>query len=111
ALASFILVLTGKCSEREGLVSLCGYVFLALGVLAKGPVAIVLVAGPLLLEPLFSRDIKILKRLRIPAGTLIVLAVAGPYFLLLFLKLQAGLLPAASDASRSRHYCQVVGSR
>lgn len=95
AILSFILVLTGRCSKPEGLVALCGgYVLVALGVLAKGPVAIVLVGGPLMLELLISRDFRILKRLRIPLGTLIVLAVAGPYFLLLYLKL--GVAPLRS---------------
>jgi 4-amino-4-deoxy-L-arabinose transferase-like glycosyltransferase len=94
ALACFILVLTGKAARYEALSVMCGYLFMALGVLAKGPVAILLVAGPLSLELLFSRDLSVLKSLRIFSGLLIILGVAGPYFLLLYLKLGAEPLRA-----------------
>lgn len=92
ALACFILVLTEKSAAGGSLLALCGYAAVALGVLAKGPVAIVLVGGPLILELLFSRDISMLKRLRIPSGALVILSIATPYFLLLYLKLGAGPL-------------------
>jgi 4-amino-4-deoxy-L-arabinose transferase-like glycosyltransferase len=87
ALACFILALAGKATDREAILVMCGYLFVALGVLAKGPIAILLVAGPLALELLFSRDLSMLKRLRIFSGLLIILCMAGPYFLLLYLKL------------------------
>lgn len=86
ALSCFILVLAGKVTRHESLIALCGYLFVALGVLAKGPVAVVLVAGPLALEFLISRDFYMLKRLRIFAGALIITGVAAPYFLLLYMK-------------------------
>jgi 4-amino-4-deoxy-L-arabinose transferase-like glycosyltransferase len=92
SLACFILVLTGKVAGRERWLAICAYLFLALGVLAKGPVAIVLVCGPLFLELLLTRDFSLLKRLRIFRGALVILAVAAPYFLLLYLKLGAGPL-------------------
>lgn len=89
ALACFLPVATGKSGRWESLTAFCGYLFVALGVLAKGPVAIVLVFGPLFFELLLSRDFSMLKRLRIFAGALIIPAIAGPYFLLLYLKLGA----------------------
>ncbi|HEX8745898.1 MAG TPA: glycosyltransferase family 39 protein [Pyrinomonadaceae bacterium] len=85
ALACFVLALTGKSAGREKWVVLCGYLFMALGVLAKGPVAIVLVAGPLFFELLLSRDFRMLKRLSVFRGAIVILLVAGPYFLLLYL--------------------------
>ena len=94
ALACFIAVVTGKAARNEMLVALCGHLFVALGVLAKGPVAVVLVAGPLLFELLLSRQWSMLKSLRILRGALIILAVAGPYFLLLYLRL--GIEPLQS---------------
>ncbi|MBD0372353.1 MAG: glycosyltransferase family 39 protein [Pyrinomonadaceae bacterium] len=87
ALACFMLVVTGKTAGRERLLAWCGHLFVASGVLAKGPLAIVLVGFPLFCELLLSRDFSMLKRLRIFAGVLIIIAVAGPYFLLLYLKL------------------------
>ena len=86
ALACFILVLTGKSASYERWLALCGYLFVALGVLTKGPVAVVLVAGTLVCELLFSRDLSVLKRLRIFQGALIILGVAAPYFLMLYLR-------------------------
>lgn len=86
ALSCFILVLAGKLARHERWLSLCGYLFVALGVLAKGPLAVVLVGGPLVIELLISRDLHMLKRLRIFAGALIITGVAAPYFLLLYLK-------------------------
>jgi 4-amino-4-deoxy-L-arabinose transferase-like glycosyltransferase len=86
ALACFIIVVTGKRTGHERWLPLCGYLMVSLGVLAKGPIAIVLVGGPLFFELLLSRDFSMLRRLRIFAGMAIILGVAGPYFLLLFLK-------------------------
>ncbi|HYO91300.1 MAG TPA: glycosyltransferase family 39 protein, partial [Pyrinomonadaceae bacterium] len=92
ALACFVMALTGKSAGREKWLVVCGYLFVGFGVLAKGPVAIVLVAGPLFFELLISRDLQMLKRLRIFRGALVVLLVAGPYFLLLYLNQGAGPL-------------------
>lgn len=87
ALACFMLVVTGKAVRRERWVAWCGHLFVGLGVLAKGPLAIVLVGAPIFFELLLSRDFSMLKRLRILAGALIILTVAAPYFLLLYLRL------------------------
>jgi 4-amino-4-deoxy-L-arabinose transferase-like glycosyltransferase len=92
ALLCFILLLTDRLKERERLLAICGYACVALGILSKGPVAVILVAGPLALELLASRDLSMLKRLRIPLGALIILLISAPYFLLLYLKLGAGPL-------------------
>lgn len=94
ALYCFILALTERREQRGSLAAFCGYVFIALGMLAKGPVAAVLVCGPILFELIFSRELSTLKRLRIFAGALIILAIATPYFLLLYLKLGAAPLYA-----------------
>lgn len=92
AIYSFILALANKSGSRGMPLILCGYVFIGLGMLAKGPVAVLLVAGPFLFELLFSRDLTMLKRLRIFSGALIIFAIAAPYFLLLYMKLGAGPL-------------------
>jgi 4-amino-4-deoxy-L-arabinose transferase-like glycosyltransferase len=94
ALSCFIMILTGKGASHEWWLAPCGYLFVALGVLAKGPIAAVLVAGPLVCELLISRDFSIWKRLRIFQGALIILGVAAPYFLLLYLRLGIGPLSA-----------------
>ncbi len=86
ALACFITVLTGE-RERERVLVMCGYVFTALGFLAKGPIALVLIMLPIVIELLVSRDFNALKRLRPLSGLVVMLAVAGPYFFLLYLKL------------------------
>jgi 4-amino-4-deoxy-L-arabinose transferase-like glycosyltransferase len=90
SLSCFILILTREAGgRRETLLALAGYLFVALGVLAKGPLAVLLVAAPLCCELLISRDFSALKRLRIIYGALIILLVAAPYFLLLYLRLGA----------------------
>jgi 4-amino-4-deoxy-L-arabinose transferase-like glycosyltransferase len=95
ALSCFILVLVrSQDAGRETLLAITGYLFVALGVLSKGPLAVVLVAGPLVCELLISRDFSILKRLRIIYGALIIFLVAAPYFLLLYLRLGAAPLRA-----------------
>lgn len=113
SLSCFILIMTEKSARVEKPAALCGYLFLALGVLAKGPLAVVLVAGPLAIELIISRDFSMLKRLRIFSGTLVFLTVAAPYFLLLYLKMggrAAALLfyrrEPAKIHGRNLHVCQ-----
>lgn len=93
ALSCFIMVLAGRSSRTNALL-FCGYVFVALGVLAKGPVAIILTAAPLAIEILLARDYALLKKLRPLSGTLVVAALAAPYFLLLYFKFGAAPLRA-----------------
>jgi 4-amino-4-deoxy-L-arabinose transferase-like glycosyltransferase len=90
AFACFIAALTER-TNRSRRVALLGYVALALGVLAKGPVALALVAVPIGLELLVRRDRESFKQLRIATGFALFLAIAAPYFLLV--SARAGLGP------------------
>jgi 4-amino-4-deoxy-L-arabinose transferase-like glycosyltransferase len=63
---------------------LLGYVALALGVLTKGPVALVLVIIPVGLELVLSRDRSGLKWLRVIPGLCLFLVVTALYFLLVY---------------------------
>jgi 4-amino-4-deoxy-L-arabinose transferase-like glycosyltransferase len=56
------------------------YVCTAAGVLAKGPVALVIVAGVAIVTALFERRPSLLLRLHPFRGALIILAVAGPWY-------------------------------
>lgn len=59
------------------------YVFGALGALAKGPAAVVLIAGPVALDIAFSRGIAArIAALRLLPGALIFLAIAAPWYVL-----------------------------
>jgi 4-amino-4-deoxy-L-arabinose transferase-like glycosyltransferase len=83
SLASFVFTLRKHGPPSKGLV-LLGYVALALGVLAKGPVAVVLVAAPIALEMLFRQDRADLKKLRLLPGSLLFSLIAAPYFLIVY---------------------------
>ena len=89
ALACFAIALTDQGSRSLALV---GYVALALGVLAKGPVAIALVAAPIGFELVLRRNRAALKRLRLAPGLILFLMIAAPYFLLVYARLGAGPL-------------------
>ena len=86
ALACFIVTMTQRSARFRKLV-FAGYLALALGVLAKGPVAVLLVAIPIGLELAVSRNRADLKRLRLLRGLGLLLIVAGPYFLLVYARL------------------------
>ena len=86
AMASFIVTLADPRSRSRGLV-FAGYVALALGVLAKGPVALALVAIPIGLELVVSRDQEELKRLRLLPGFALFLLIAAPYFIFVYARL------------------------
>jgi len=90
SLACFIFALSDRGSQPTSLV-LLGYVALALGVLAKGPVAIILVAVPIGLEMGFRRKHADLKKLRLLPGLVLFVLIAAPYFL--FVYAQAGAAP------------------
>jgi 4-amino-4-deoxy-L-arabinose transferase-like glycosyltransferase len=83
SLAAFIFTLSEQGSNSKALV-LLGYVALALGVLAKGPVAVVLVAAPIALEIIFRRKRADLKKLRLLPGSLLFFLIAAPYFLIVY---------------------------
>src|SRR5258706_11424318 len=84
SLACFILALTGEV--RSQAMVLFGYVALALGVLTKGPVAVVLVATPIGLELLFRRSRASLREMQILPGLILFLIIRVPYFLLVYLR-------------------------
>ncbi|HMH42815.1 MAG TPA: glycosyltransferase family 39 protein [Pyrinomonadaceae bacterium] len=87
SLACFTIVLTSNSVRRNSLV-LVGYAALGLGVLTKGPIALVLVAAPIGIELLISRDrSELIKRLRLLPGLMIVLTATAPYFLFVYLRL------------------------
>lgn len=56
------------------------YVCTAIGTLAKGPVAIVVVAGVAVVAALFERRPSLLLKLHPFRGTLVLLAIAGPWY-------------------------------
>jgi 4-amino-4-deoxy-L-arabinose transferase-like glycosyltransferase len=85
ALACFILALTVEGSRFKTF-ALLGYVALALGVLAKGPVAIALVAGPIGLELGLKRKRADLARLRLVPGLILLMLIAAPYFVIVYLR-------------------------
>jgi 4-amino-4-deoxy-L-arabinose transferase-like glycosyltransferase len=89
SLACFILAVTGEV--RSQAMVLFGYVALAMGVLTKGPVAVVLVATPIGLELLFRRSRAGLREMQIVPGLILFLLIGVPYFLLVYLR--AGAAP------------------
>jgi 4-amino-4-deoxy-L-arabinose transferase-like glycosyltransferase len=84
SLSSFIVALTSS-GIRPGLVYL-GYVGVALAVLTKGPVALALVVLPITCELLISRRREDLRRLQVLRGLALVVIIAAPYFLLVYLR-------------------------
>ena len=91
AFACFIAALTEQTPRSRKLVFV-GFVALALGVLTKGPVALALVAIPTGLELIVRRDRSSLKRLRILPGLGVFLAIAAPYFFLVYARVGLGPL-------------------
>lgn len=91
AFACFIAALTEQTPRSRKLVFV-GYVALALGVLTKGPVALALVAIPIGLELIVRRDRASFKRLRILPGLGLFLAIAAPYFFLVYARVGLGPL-------------------
>lgn len=75
--------------KRIGNFAFVGYVALALGVLTKGPVALALVAMPIVLEVMISRKRTELKQLKIVSGLLLFLLITAPYFLLVYARFGA----------------------
>jgi 4-amino-4-deoxy-L-arabinose transferase-like glycosyltransferase len=83
SLACFIVTLTEKGYQSKLLIWLA-YVALGLGVLAKGPVAIALVAVPIGLEMGLRRNRAEWKNLRLVPGLVLLMLIAAPYFLLVY---------------------------
>lgn len=82
-LACWTLVLTEK-TARPALLTHVAAAAMALGFLAKGPLAIVLCGFPVLALVVVSRDLGPLWRIRPVSGALTFLLVASPYFLLVY---------------------------
>lgn len=91
SLACFIIAFNDRKSRSQRLV-LLGYVALALGVLAKGPVALTLVAMPVGLELALRRSREDSKRLRLLSGVILFALIAAPYFVFVYARLGAGPL-------------------
>jgi 4-amino-4-deoxy-L-arabinose transferase-like glycosyltransferase len=83
SLTCFVLALNDQAPQSKALV-LLGYVALALGVLVKGPVAVVLVAAPIGLEMAIRRSRAELKKLRVVPGLVLFALIAAPYFLFVY---------------------------
>lgn len=73
-----IMLKTGQRTWSLGI-----FVSLALGMLTKGPVAIVLFAGPALIDACVNRRWKQLENFRWFWGTALFLAIAAPWFVLM----------------------------
>ncbi|GAA4281068.1 phospholipid carrier-dependent glycosyltransferase [Gaetbulibacter aestuarii] len=59
------------------------FVFVGIGILAKGPIVIILTAPPIFIWALYYRKlIEVLKKMPWVLGIIIVLIIAGPWFLL-----------------------------
>ena len=76
----------GSQSEKSVWPSI-GFAAIALGILTKGPVALVLVGAPVFLDLALSRSLGGIKKLRLGLGLMILIGLAAPYFLLLYFKL------------------------
>ncbi len=88
SVASFATALTSDGKR----VVFAGYFAVALGVLTKGPIAVVLVALPIAAEVLIAKDWRVLKKLRLTAGSILVLVFTAPYFLAVYFRRGAGVL-------------------
>jgi 4-amino-4-deoxy-L-arabinose transferase-like glycosyltransferase len=65
---------------------LAGYAALGFAVLAKGPVGILLPAAIIGLFLIFKKQLRFLRKMQVGWGTLIVLAVAAPWYILISIK-------------------------
>lgn len=90
ALACFIIALSDQGPPWKSFV-LLGYVALAVGIMAKGPVAVALVGLPIGLEMALRRNRADLKKLRLIPGTALFALFATPYFLMVYAR--AGAAP------------------
>jgi len=75
-------VATRENDPQRGLYCHLGYVFAALGVLAKGLIGIVFPGAIMFLYLLLGKQWRILKEMRLVTGTLLFLLVCAPWFIL-----------------------------
>ena len=81
--ACWMPVLAGE-ARRPAIWAHAGTAAMAIGFLTKGPLALALSAFPVLVLAAAERDLRPIARLRPVAGALVLLGVAGPYFLLVW---------------------------
>ncbi len=81
---SLALLAARAGSETPAWHPILAYAFLGMAVLAKGPVAFILAAGILVVFWTLDDRGGALRRLAVPQGTVIALAVAVPWFILVF---------------------------
>ncbi|SNZ07046.1 4-amino-4-deoxy-L-arabinose transferase [Persephonella hydrogeniphila] len=74
--------------EKKGVFIYLFYIFMGLGVLTKGPVAVVLPSGIILLYLIFTRNLTVenLKFLRVLSGIAVLLIVSLPWYIAVYLK-------------------------
>ena len=83
-LALLMFVLAEKRSERRRLYLILMYVALGLGVITKGPVAVVLPALAFAIYIACFRRFYLLREMMIPTGILIVAAIVLPWYLAIY---------------------------
>lgn len=85
-LVLLFFVLAERYPARRRLFLVLMYVAVGLGVLTKGPVAAVVPALVFLVYLAVHRELGRLREMMIPAGTLIALAIAAPWYVALYLE-------------------------
>lgn len=87
ALGAFIIAARREEWHRGGEITwYFFYIFCALAVLTKGLVGIVFPAGIIFFYILITREWRILRRMRLPSGILLFLAVSAPWFVAVSLR-------------------------
>jgi 4-amino-4-deoxy-L-arabinose transferase-like glycosyltransferase len=94
ALTLLFFALAERYPERRRLFLMAMYVSVGLGVLTKGPIAALLPGLVFGIYLLWYRELGRLKRMLLPLGTLIVLAIVVPWYAALYTR--AGWQPIAS---------------
>ena len=82
ALAAFLIAQCGVADARgERRFMLAAWAAIALGTLVKGPVAVAIPGGALVLYSLATRDFAVWRRLHLAAGLVVLLLLAAPWFI------------------------------
>jgi 4-amino-4-deoxy-L-arabinose transferase-like glycosyltransferase len=82
----FALIRALKADGGGRLWAWIAYTAVAIGFLAKGPVAPLLILAPFLAEAAWSRDLRVLRRLRVLSGAIVFTAISAPYFVLVYFR-------------------------
>jgi 4-amino-4-deoxy-L-arabinose transferase-like glycosyltransferase len=86
ALTLLFFALSERYPERRRLFLLLMYVAVGLGVLTKGPIAVVLPGAVFALYLLLRRELRRIPSLMIPSGIVIVVAIVAPWCVALYLR-------------------------